>query len=81
MQNLISTQPYRFVPPRANVFWWRIIVWLMQRQLRKSDGVTSWEFRGLDRLRASGVDLPILFFPGECTNDMVELAIDTLTQE
>jgi 1-acyl-sn-glycerol-3-phosphate acyltransferase len=53
VQNLISTQPYRFVPPRANVFWWRIIVWLMQRQLRKSDGVTSWEFRGLDRLRAS----------------------------
>ncbi len=35
----------------------------------------------LDRLRASGVDLPILFFPGECTNEMVELAIDTLTQE
>lgn len=53
MQNLISTQPYRFVPPRANVFWWRIIVWWMQRQLRKSDGVTTWEFRGLDRLRAS----------------------------
>ena len=53
MQNLISTQPYRFVPPRANVFWWRLIVWWMQRQLRKSDGVISWEFRGLDRLRAS----------------------------
>ena len=53
MQNLISTQPYRFVPPRADVFWWRIIVWWMQRQLRKSDGVTTWEFRGLDRLRAS----------------------------
>lgn len=29
-------------------------------------------------LRASGADLPILFFPGACTNAMVELAIDTL---
>lgn len=34
----------------------------------------------LDRLRAAGADLPILFFPGDCTNAMVELAIDTLTQ-
>ncbi len=53
MQNLISTQPYRFVPPRPNVFWWRLTVWLMLRQLRKSDGVTSWEIRGAERLRAS----------------------------
>jgi len=35
----------------------------------------------LARLRQAGVDLPILFFPGECTNDMVELAIDTLTAD
>ena len=34
----------------------------------------------LERLRAAGADLPILFFPGDCTNAMVELAIDTLTQ-
>ena len=34
----------------------------------------------LDRLRAAGADLPILFFPGDCTNAMVELAIDTLTE-
>ena len=53
MQNLISTLPYRFVPPRPRVFWWRLIVWWMQRQLPKSDGVTSWEIRGAERLRAS----------------------------
>ena len=35
----------------------------------------------LARLREAGVDLPILFFPGECTNEMVELAIDTLTAD
>ena len=53
MQNLISTQPYSFVPPCPTRFWWRIIMWLMQRRLRKSDGVTSWEIRGAGRLRAS----------------------------
>lgn len=31
-------------------------------------------------LHASGVDLPILFFPGTCTNEMVELAIETMAQ-
>lgn len=35
----------------------------------------------LDALRAAGADLPILFFPGACTNAMVELAIDTLSYQ
>ncbi|GAA4322896.1 LLM class flavin-dependent oxidoreductase [Pigmentiphaga soli] len=34
----------------------------------------------LARLREAGADLPILFFPGACTNAMVELAIDTLAE-
>lgn len=29
-------------------------------------------------LRARGADLPIVFFPGTCSNEMVELALDTL---
>ena len=29
-------------------------------------------------LRAAGADLPILFFPGACTNQMVELALATM---
>ena len=53
VQNLISTQPYRFVPPRFSAFWWRIIRWWWPGQLRKNHGVTSWEFTGLERLRAS----------------------------
>jgi probable F420-dependent oxidoreductase len=32
----------------------------------------------LGRLRAAGADRPILFFPGTCTNRMVELALETL---
>ncbi|MGE5511402.1 MAG: LLM class flavin-dependent oxidoreductase [Bacteroidota bacterium] len=34
--------------------------------------------RQLDHIRAAGADLPILFFPGACTNAMVELAIETM---
>jgi probable F420-dependent oxidoreductase len=32
----------------------------------------------LARVRAAGADLPVLFFPGTCTNRMVELALATL---
>lgn len=32
----------------------------------------------LAEFRAAGADLPILFFPGTCTNRMVELALDTM---
>lgn len=32
----------------------------------------------LDALRRAGADLPILFFPGTCSNRMVELALETL---
>lgn len=32
----------------------------------------------LAELRAAGADLPILFFPGACTNHMVELALGTM---
>ncbi len=53
MQNLISTQPYRFVPPRHSAFIWRFVRWLWPGQLRKNHGVASWEFTGLERMRAS----------------------------
>jgi alkanesulfonate monooxygenase SsuD/methylene tetrahydromethanopterin reductase-like flavin-dependent oxidoreductase (luciferase family) len=32
----------------------------------------------LARVRAAGADLPILFFPGSCSNRMVELALNTM---
>lgn len=53
VQNLISTQPYRFVPPRHSAFIWRLIRWWWPGQLRKNHGVMSWKFTGIERLRAS----------------------------
>ena len=53
MQNLIITQPYRFVPPRPNAFVWRLIRWWWPGHVRKEYGVTSWEFTGIGHLRAS----------------------------
>lgn len=53
LQNLISTQPYRFVPPRHSALVWRLVRWWWPGQLRKKHGITSWEFTGLERFRAS----------------------------
>ena len=53
MQNIVITEPYRFVPPRYSALVWRLVRWWWPGQLRKKYGVTSWEFVGLDRLRAS----------------------------
>jgi 1-acyl-sn-glycerol-3-phosphate acyltransferase len=53
VQNLVITKPYRFVPPRYNALVWRLVRWWWPGQLRKNHGVTSWEYVGLERLRAS----------------------------
>ncbi|MEO6741316.1 MAG: 1-acyl-sn-glycerol-3-phosphate acyltransferase [Chthoniobacteraceae bacterium] len=53
MQKLIFTEPYRFVPPRHSALVWRLIRWWWPSQLRKNYGVMSWEFTGVERLRAS----------------------------
>lgn len=53
MQNIVIAKPYRFVPPRFSPFWARIIQWYLPTYLRKSHGITSWEFVGAERLRAS----------------------------
>lgn len=53
MQNIVIAKPYHFVPPRLSRFWSRIIQWYLPTYLRKSFGITSWEFVGADRLRAS----------------------------
>ena len=53
MQEIILEEPYEFVPPVESDFW----CWLLRLQfnsyMRKSFGVTSFEIRGLDRLKAS----------------------------
>jgi len=53
MQNIVIAKPYRFVPPRLSKFWAQVIKWYLPRYLRKSDGITSWEFVGAEHLRAS----------------------------
>jgi 1-acyl-sn-glycerol-3-phosphate acyltransferase len=53
MQNIVIAKPYRFVPPRFSPFWARIIQWYLPTYLRKSHGITSWEFVGAERLRTS----------------------------
>jgi len=53
VQNLVITQPYRFLPPRYNALVWRLVRAWWPSQIRKTYGVTSWEFVGAERLRAS----------------------------
>jgi 1-acyl-sn-glycerol-3-phosphate acyltransferase len=53
MQNIIIAKPYKFIPPRYSALWSRLIHAWLPSHLRKEYGVTSWEFKNVDRLRAS----------------------------
>jgi 1-acyl-sn-glycerol-3-phosphate acyltransferase len=55
MQNIIVEKPYRFIPPYRTTFWSSIIRALRIHQfyLWRSEGVTSYEVRSVERLRAS----------------------------
>ncbi|OAI58065.1 hypothetical protein AYO49_01420 [Verrucomicrobiaceae bacterium SCGC AG-212-N21] len=53
MQKIIIAKPYKFIPPRYSAFWTRLIHAWLPTHLRKEYGVTSWEFKNVDRLRAS----------------------------
>jgi 1-acyl-sn-glycerol-3-phosphate acyltransferase len=53
VQNLVITKPYRFLPPRYNALIWRLVRAWWPSQIRKTYGVTSWEFVHAERLRAS----------------------------
>jgi 1-acyl-sn-glycerol-3-phosphate acyltransferase len=53
MQSIIIAKPYKFIPPRYSAIWARLIHAWLPTHLRKEYGITSWEFRNLDRLRAS----------------------------
>jgi len=67
MQNIVIAKPYRFVPPRFSPVWERIIQWYLPTYLRRSHGVTSWEFNGTERLRASlDEGSGVLLAPNHC---------------
>ncbi len=55
MQKIIVEKPYRFIPPYRTTFWSTIIRALRVHQfyLWRSEGVTSYEVRNVERLRAS----------------------------
>lgn len=52
MQPIVVAKPYKFIPPhRGNV--WPTLLRLLRPRLLRSDGITSIECRGIERLRAS----------------------------
>jgi len=55
MQKIIVEKPYRFIPPYRTTFWSSVIRALRVHQfyLWRSEGVTSYEVRNVERLRAS----------------------------
>ncbi len=53
MQNVVIAKPYRFVPPRRGMFWWRLFRWFLPGYLRRNAGIVGVECRGVERLRAS----------------------------
>jgi len=55
MQNIIVEKPYRFIPPYRTTFWSTVIRGLRIHQyyLWRSEGVTSYEVRDVQRLRRS----------------------------
>jgi 1-acyl-sn-glycerol-3-phosphate acyltransferase len=67
MQDIIVAKPYKFIPPRYSAFWSRLIQWWLPTHLRKGYGITSWEFRNLDRLKASlDAGHGVLLAPNHC---------------
>lgn len=53
MQRIVIDKPYRFVPPRFSRFWAAVLKRWLPSYLRKSHGVTSWECRGMEKLKVS----------------------------
>lgn len=55
MQQIVIEKPYEFIPPHRGNLWPTMIqrFRLIDRWLRKSHGITSYECRGVDKLRAS----------------------------
>ena len=53
MQNIVSVRSYKFVPPRYSAFWAMAIQWYLPAYLRRSQGVVSVEFAGMEHLASS----------------------------
>jgi 1-acyl-sn-glycerol-3-phosphate acyltransferase len=67
MQNIVIDKPYRFVPPHHSAFWPNLMRFYVRRHLRKAYGIGTYEFLGLDRLKASlSAGHGIMLAPNHC---------------
>jgi len=53
VQEVVSEQPYRFVPPYHSRFWWRLVERGLPWYLRRYWGIERTELRGVEHLRRS----------------------------
>lgn len=69
MQDIIIEKPYRFVPPHRGTWLPNLILrsGLIERYLKKYEGVVSCQLRGIDKLRESKrLNHGILLAPNHC---------------
>ncbi len=66
MQAIVVAKPYKFVPPHRGTFWPAVLRLFRGRFLR-SQGVTSVEFRGVEKLAASvAAGHGVMLAPNHC---------------
>lgn len=67
MQNVVSDEPYKFIPPYRGTFWSWLIGKYLPRLLRTKYGIGSWENQGLQHLRASlDAKHAVILCPNHC---------------
>lgn len=69
MQDIIFEDPYEFIPPDRGLFWLNLIqrFKLYNPWLRRVEGVTSWETRDAEKIRASlDAGFAVILAPNHC---------------
>jgi len=67
MQKIIITEPYQFVRPATSSFWVKIFNYFLPFYLRKTHGLESWSFEGVENIKDS-IDkgYGIMLTPNHC---------------
>ena len=67
MHRVVFDEPYEFIPPYRGTFWSTAFQLYLPRHLKKADGLTSWDCRGAERLKASlAAGHGVLLCPNHC---------------
>jgi len=67
MQRVVIDEPYKFVPPVYSEWWPNALRLILKPYLRKAYGIHSFEFRHVERLRASlKAGHSIMLAPNHC---------------